>query len=89
MLFIVFFYTEMQDYLPEDLSLVISAVFVIDGPPVDSSRQCVTFTILDDDIFEDNEVFFGILSTIDEDVILNPATVTITILDDDGIVLTM
>ena len=44
---------------------------------------CINITIIPDDIFESDEVFFLELSTADEDVLLFPQNATITILDDE------
>ena len=45
----------------------------------------VAINITNDENFEINKQFFGILSTMDMDVTLSPAQTTIRILDDDGI----
>ena len=44
---------------------------------------CINITIISDDIFESDEVFFLELSTADEDVLLFPQNATITISDDE------
>ena len=46
--------------------------------------QCQSISITNDSILENDEVFVVALSTTDQDVILNPSTTSVTILDDDG-----
>ena len=46
--------------------------------------QCLSISITDDSILENDEVFAVVLSATDQDVILNPNTTSVTILDDDG-----
>ena len=50
----------------------------------DNSRFPIPVNILDDEIHELNENFFGELATSDEDVILTPEQTMIRILDNDG-----
>ena len=45
---------------------------------------CRDITIINDVFYEDPENFNVILTTVDPDVILNPDTGTITVLDEDG-----
>ena len=49
--------------------------------------QCQSISITDDSILENDEMFVVALSTADQDVILNPSTTSVTIIDDDGNVL--
>lgn len=44
----------------------------------------IAINIIDDDSFEINEQFWGALSTVDTDITLSPAEMTIRITDDDG-----
>ena len=46
--------------------------------------QCQSIAITDDSILENDEIFVVSLSTTDQDVIRNPSTTFVTILDDDG-----
>ena len=46
--------------------------------------QCQSVSITNDSILENDEVFVVVLSTTDQDVILNPSITSVTILDDDG-----
>ena len=46
----------------------------------------IAVTIIDDEDFEMDEQFIGLLSTADSDVTLNPNETTVRVLDDDGIV---
>ena len=41
-------------------------------------------SIIDDLVLEDNETFSVLLSTEDPDVLLDPASATVTIVDNDG-----
>ena len=50
--------------------------------------QCQSIAITDDSILENDEIFVVSLSTTDQDVIRNPSTTFVTILDDDGNLLT-
>ena len=52
--------------------------------PEITGLQCQFFTITNDTILESDEMFVVALSTMDQDVILNPSTTSVTILDDDG-----
>ena len=47
-------------------------------------KQCVNITILDDDVFEDQEVFNAALTTAASIVTLNPDHAVVNISDDDG-----
>jgi len=49
---------------------------------------CQPITILGDDIDEENETFSVIISATSPDNITSPDTVTVTIIDDDGRLLT-
>ena len=46
--------------------------------------QCLSISITDDSILENNEMFVVALRTTDKDVILSPSTTSVTILNDDG-----
>ena len=46
--------------------------------------QCQSISITNDSILENDDVFVVALSTTDQDIILNPSTTSVTILDDDG-----
>ena len=48
------------------------------------STQSVVVQIVDDDITELSETFFGLLSTIDSAVYLDPSTANVEIVDNDG-----
>ena len=48
------------------------------------STQSVTVQILDDDITELSETFFGLLFTTDSAVYLDPSTANVEIVDNDG-----
>ena len=50
----------------------------------DNSQFSILVNILDDEIHELNENFFGELVTSDEDVILTPEQTMIRIVDNDG-----
>ena len=50
------------------------------GPGID--RLCVDVPIVNDDILEGNEQFFGTLTTTDPDVLVNPDEATVTIIED-------
>ena len=50
---------------------------------VGSNEQCVNVTILSDDIVEDDEVFYAVLSTDDPVVMLYPNVTEITIINND------
>ena len=46
---------------------------------------CATVVpIIDDDVLEDNQTFTVVLSTEDPYVLLDPASATVTIVDNDG-----
>ncbi len=47
-------------------------------------HQCFNITILDDTIMESEEEFQVTLTTVMENVTLDPNTTTITVADDDG-----
>ena len=64
-----------------DYSLTPENIFI--GPGM-TGTQCRSISITDDSILENDEVFVVALSTTDQDVILNPSTTSVTILDDDG-----
>ena len=48
------------------------------------SRACAEVTIVDDDVFEEDETFDVTLTTTDGDITLNPDSGTVTITDQDG-----
>ncbi len=52
--------------------------------PSGSVSQCITITIINDEILEGDEEFFVTISTIDEDIIINNAVVSISITDSDS-----
>lgn len=49
-----------------------------------NSIHSISIDIIDDQVHELNEDFFGRLSTVDEDVILDPQETRVRIADDDG-----
>ena len=46
--------------------------------------QCVSITIINDSILEDDEFFLVEINTTDNAVILNQSITSVTILDNDG-----
>lgn len=48
------------------------------------STECVTLSIVDDEILEVSEVLSLQLTTTNSDVIPNPSTTSVTILDDEA-----
>jgi len=47
--------------------------------------SCATvIPIIDDNVLEDDQTFSVVLSTTELDVLLDPASATVTIVDDDG-----
>lgn len=48
------------------------------------SELCITLTIINDTILENDERFFVLLSSSDPDVNLTPAKAVVVISDDDG-----
>ena len=52
--------------------------------PEGTITQCVPISILDDTIFEQNEVFSLILETDSPVVVVDPDVATVTIIDNDG-----
>ena len=50
---------------------------------VSSNEQCINVTIMSDDIVEDDEVFYALLSTDDPLVMLYPNASEITIINND------
>ena len=67
-----------------DYSLIPENIIISPGM---TGAQCQSFAITDDSILENAELLVVELSTMDQDVILNPSTTSVTILDDDGNVL--
>jgi len=62
-------------------------MFYLLPPPkrsVGPIQQCTTISIVSDDLVESAETFHLLLSTMDEGVILSPATAYVTITDNDG-----
>ena len=49
-----------------------------------TTEASIPVTLVDDNIHELDENFFGSLGTADPDVMLNPAAATYTIVNDDG-----
>ena len=72
--------------IPHSLDYSLIPENIIFSPGM-TGPQCKSISITDDSILEIDEVFVVALSTMDQDVILNPSNTSITILDDDGIVL--
>ena len=73
----LFFYIASADYTTEALTLTFNP-----------NNTCVDIPvpIIDDEICEDDEMFFGEISNpSDSDVTLNPTTATVTIMDNEGI----
>ena len=72
-----------QDYAVENPSFVTFGTSVVPGPPSDS--ECITISILDDDLLEGDQEFsvdltgVGVLALFGE-----PFITTVTIHDDDG-----
>ena len=50
-----------------------------------TTYNTVAVNITNDESFEMDEQFYGVLSTVDLDITLSPAQTTIRILNDDGI----
>ena len=46
--------------------------------------QCVSIVVTSDLTLEENETFLAVLNSSDPDVIIDPNTATVTILNDDG-----
>lgn len=46
--------------------------------------ECANILLVDDDILENDETFFVVLSSSDIAVTINPDTATVTINNDDG-----
>ena len=72
--------------IPHSLDYSLIPENIIFGPGM-TGPQCQSISIIDDSILENDEVFVVSLSTMDQNVILNPSNTTVTILDDDGNVL--
>ena len=72
--------------IPHSLDYSLIPESIIFSPGM-TEPQCQSISITDDSILENDEVFVVALSSMDEDVILNPSNTSITILDDDGNVL--
>lgn len=49
-----------------------------------SQPQCADIQLVDDNVLENDENFFVILSSLDSAVLTNPSTATVTINNDDG-----
>ena len=69
--------------IPHSLDYSLITENIIFSPGM-TGPQCQSISITDDSILENNEVFVVALRTTDQDVILNPSTTSVTILDDDG-----
>ena len=66
---------------PDDYTLVENVLTFSPGV----NESCTTIIpIVDDSVLENDEVFSVTLSTTDSDVSLDPASATVTILDNDG-----
>ena len=72
--------------IPHSLDYSLIPENIIFSPGM-TGPQCQSISITDDSILESDEVFVVALSTMDQNVILNPSNTTVTILDDDGNVL--
>ena len=72
--------------IPHSLDYSLITENIIFSPGM-TGPQCQSISITNDSILENDEVFVVALSTMDQDVILNPSNTTVTILDDDGNVL--
>ena len=72
--------------LPHSLDHSLISENIIFSPGL-TGPQCQSISITDDSILENDEMFVVALSTADQDVILNPSTTSVTIIDDDGNVL--
>ena len=69
-------YSHLLDYslIPEN---------IIFSPGM-TGPQCQSISITDDSILESDDVLAVALSTTDQDIILNPSTTFVTIVNDDG-----
>ena len=66
------------------LDFNFTAMVVIFSVNPINTFQCVSITILSDDILEENETFSVVLSTNDQDVDISQSQSTVTIANDDG-----
>ena len=64
-----------EDYIPLSLQLTFTPIV---------KETCFNITVRDDFFYEIHEIFNVTLTTLDDGVIVNPGVLTITILDDDG-----
>ena len=73
---ILIFFAADEDYKEEIISLTFSQ---------DDTQMCFNVSIIDDNIYEQDEVFFANLTTNDSKVTLSPHLTNLTIKSDDGI----
>ena len=66
---------------PQDYSSTLTSVVFSPGGP---SQMCVSIPIMNDDIFETEEIFTVILDNLDGTTPTDPSTASIVIVDDDG-----
>ena len=69
--------------IPHSLDYSLISKNIIFTPGM-TGPQCQSIPITDDSILENDEMFVVSLSTTDQDIIRNPSTTFVTILDDDG-----
>ena len=69
---------------PADYSLVNTSVTFPSGSTAGGPPQCIDLSIVNDDSVEYDEEFAIMLSPMNEFIIINGDTVTVTILDNDG-----
>ena len=68
--------TEATDYIPVSQNLTFD--------PQESLQECIDILIMNDSIYEENEVFSVFLANNDPDVVVRPESAMVTILDEDG-----
>ena len=73
--------------IPHSLDYSLIPENIIFSPGM-TGPQCQSVSITDDSILENNEVFMVALSTTDRDIVLSPSTTSVTIVNDDGNLLT-
>ena len=67
-----------EDYIPRSVQLTFTP---------NMTAACLNVTVMNDSFYERNETFNVTLTTLDVGIIINPGLITITILDDEEIVI--
>lgn len=68
-------------FLGSDYSLVQPVELVLSGGV---TRTCADIVAIGDEVYEDNESFFAVLSSPNDDVIITTSSASILIIDNDG-----